>query len=191
MDQELVETKEALKRVSDEMEKMRSDNEKMRNEMDELRSMRTSGTLVQFALGFRPQEYLAMSYVKSAEWVAGPLTTRMKALMKRHAPYFEAYAMLGGIDNMGIRTCAKYNRGEYCPTKWHKNDKPIRAEEGHQAGPARTRCELRLHCCVLCVESIGVIVGHPLMNCPWIQTSTWQKIFGTQDASGKALSTTD
>ena len=191
MDQELVETKEALKRVTDEMERMRNDNDKMRNEMDELRNLGARGIPVQFALGFRPHEYLALSYVKSAEWVAGPLTTCMKALMKKHSLYFEAYVMLGGIDSMGVRTCAKYNRGEYCPTKWHKNEKPIRAMEGHQAGPARTRSELRLHCCVLCVEAIGVIVGHPLMNCPWIQTSTWQKIFGTQNASDTSMVTLD
>ena len=96
MDQELVETKEALKRVTDEMERMRNDNDKMRNEMDELRSLRMTGIPVQFALGFRPQEYLAMSYVKSAEWVAGPLTTRMKALMQKYPANFEGYTMLGG-----------------------------------------------------------------------------------------------
>ena len=142
-----------------------------------------------YALGFRPQEYLALSYVKSAQWVAGPLKDRMKSLMRKNPAYFEAYRMLGGVDNMGIYSCSKYNQGKYCPMNWHKNDKNIRQDEGQHAMSASTSCKLQLHCCVLCLEAIGVIVGHPLMDCPWIQTSTWQKVFSTQDSAEKPMET--
>ena len=36
--------------------------------------------------------------------------------------------------------------------------------------------ELRLHCCVLCLEALEIICGHPLVRCPWIKEQTWTKI---------------
>ena len=180
--QELVETKETLKRLTDEMDRMREEGRKTREELSEIRGERASVNLsTQHALGFRPNEYLAMSYVKSAEWVAGPLATRMKAIMKLYPYYFEPYKVINGVDSIGARTCAKFNRGEFCPTKWHKHDKLIRRDPGEAQGvPPRTRSELRIHCCVLCLEALKVIVGHPLMNCPWTRTSSWDIVFNTQ-----------
>ena len=58
-----------------------------------------------------------------------------------------------------------------CPSNW----RAISRAEGPGGGWV-DKLDLRLHCCTLCLESLGIIVGHPVMNCPWVLKKTWESI---------------
>jgi hypothetical protein len=176
VEEELKETKQTIKKMEDEMEKMREEMAQMRDTTQQSKPM-------PYALGFRPNEYLAMNFVKSSEWVSKVLVGRMNAVMKKYPKFFHSYMILGNVDSVGARTCAWFNRGEICREKWHVNSKPIRSDQDSQTGPTRFRRELRIHCCVLCKEALGIIAGHTLLTCPWIKSDTWKMVFESGEAA--------
>lgn len=157
---ELAETKQRLERVTKEMEGMKS-------EIDTLR-MVTPRPLKIFALGFVPSVVLAKPNVELLKWVAEVLAINMKKRMDNHLNHFKVLEAVTGIDAVGVRTCPVYNRIEYCSLKWHQMSKKTKT--------GRSRMELRIHCCTLCLEALGIICGHPLLKCPWIYEDNWKKI---------------
>ena len=157
---ELVETKQRLAIVTEQMEGMQSEIEQLK--------MANPRPLKIFALGFIPTLVLAKSHVEMLKWVADVLTSNMKKRMESHSDHFSIIATVTGVDAVGVRTCPIFNRLEYCALKWHHMSKMGRS--------GRSRSELRIHCCTLCLEALGIICGHPLLKCPWIYEDTWKKI---------------
>ncbi len=49
-----------------------------------------------------------------------------------------------------IWTCSGFNRGGSCTSRWHVHDRPAKNN------PALRFKDLRLHCCALCYEGLGV-----------------------------------
>jgi hypothetical protein len=160
---ELVVTKQELERVNREMEGMRS-------EMDELRRATLTPKKKIFALDVIPSLILAKSNLELLKWVSDVLAVKMREKMKAHQDYFRVIESIAGVDSVGIRTCPVFNRIEFCSVKWHHRTKTTKA--------GRSRADLRLHCCTLCIEALGIICGHPLLRCPWIFEDTWKKIPG-------------
>lgn len=164
---ELAETKLKLAQVTEEMEDMKS-------EMSSLKSASIRPLRI-FALGFVPSVVLAKSHVDMLKWVAEVLSINLKKRMESHPDHFRVLATISGVDSVGVRTCPVFNRLEFCALKWHHNTK--------MANSGRVRADLRIHCCTLCLEAIGIICGHPLLRCPWIYEDTWMKIPGTSIAT--------
>lgn len=165
---ELLETKQRLEIANREMEGMR-------NEMAEMRKA-CPRPLKIFALGFIPSVALAKPNVELLKWVADVLSLNMKKRMESHQEHFNVIKTIAGIEAVGVRTCPIYNRIEFCALKWHSMTKMTKT--------GRPRAELRIHCCTLCLEALGIICGHPLLRCPWIYEDTWKKIPGAEEATG-------
>lgn len=165
---ELEATQEALARVEREMEELKNEMKKIRSGASE------KEPCVRFALGFTPSEFNAMNYTRGLSWVSDTLAVKMKEMMSRHEEYFQKYLMLGDIGPMEFKVCARYNRGDECHHSWHVLNKQSKK------GKVTTR-EIRLHCCALCLASIGIAAGHQLINCPWVLAETWTRIENKQE----------
>lgn len=155
-DDELRRTQQQLKDVTEKMEIMRQ-------EMLALQS----GGVVRYALGFDPVEFNKLKFTESLQWVTTNLVVSMKQEMENFPEYFRCIKEIGNVMEIGNKACAGYNRGVGCCSKWHTYFR----NTGH-----REKEELRLHCCVLCMEALGVLSGHPLIKCPWIMATTWINI---------------
>jgi len=158
---ELVETKYRLEMVTQEMDGMRS-------EIETLKMATAPRPLRIFSLVFVPSIVLAKSHVEMLKYVAEVLSINMKKKMEGFRDYFSVIEEIRGVESVGVRTCPVFNRIELCPVKWHHNTK--------MAKSGRMRADLRIHCCTLCLEALGVICGHPLFRCPWIYEDTWKKM---------------
>lgn len=157
---ELAETKQRLEKVTKDMEGMK-------NEIEVLR-MASPKPLRIFALGFIPSVVLAKNHVELLKWVSDVLANSMKKRMAEHGNHFKVIQTVSGVEAVGARTCPTFNRIEQCSVKWHHMTKSTKT--------GRSRSELRLHCCTLCLEALGIISGHPLLRCPWIYEETWKRI---------------
>ncbi len=155
-DDELIATQNQLKQVTEKMEAMKK-------EMDALQS----GVGTRYALGYDPVEFNKLKFTESLQWVSTNLVVAMKQEMENFPTYFNGISRIGGVQDIGNKACAGYNRGAVCRKKWHTYLRPT-GRGGIE--------ELRLHCCVLCMEAMGVLSGHPLINCPWIKADTWINI---------------
>jgi len=152
---ELVATQRQLKQVTEKMEKMREEMIALEN-----------GGRVRYALGFDPVEFNKLKYTESLQWVTTYLVVNMKQEMENYPVYFRCIKEVGNVAEIGNKACAGYNRGASCRKKWHV----FMRHTGRGGGGSE---ELRLHCCALCMEAMGVLCGHPLIDCPWIKMSTW------------------
>jgi hypothetical protein len=160
---ELVATRQALDKVTKEIDELRNEMKKIRE--GATREEPGGG----FALGFNLESFNAMNYTKGLSWVAETLAVKMKEEMNQHPDYFQKYDQLGDINPQGYRVCARYNRGEDCNFSWHAHNK-----QGKK-GKTSLR-EIRLHCCSLCLVALGLAAGHQIINCPWIKKETWSQI---------------
>ena len=159
-------SEEALKKVTDEVKELRNELAKLRKEAGE-RGQEVEG----HALGFILSEFMSMSHTKSLQWVTNVLAKRLKERVAKYPSYFEPILRMGGAREMDAWTCAGFNRGGKCYSKWHIYDKP--------GGPqGRGSKEMRLHCCTLCKDALGVLSEHRLIECPWLKKSTWFEIAG-------------
>jgi hypothetical protein len=149
---ELVATREALDRVTREMDELRGQISKIRGE---------STANLGFAFGFNPGEFNSMNYCE--------LAVKVKTESEKFPRYFGMAKMMGDVKPKGVRMCARFNRGENCQLSWHVHNKPNKKGQGQHR-------ELRLHCCAVCAEAFGILTGHHLMDCPWIKTETWSVI---------------
>ena len=157
---ELVATREALNRVTREMDELRGQISKIKGE---------NTANLGFAFGFSPGEFNAMNYTKGLAWIAGELAVKVKTESEKFPKYFGMAKRMGDVKPKGIRMCARFNRGEDCQLSWHVHNKPNKKGQGQHR-------ELRLHCCAACAEAFGILAGHHLMECPWIKTETWSVI---------------
>ncbi len=82
----------------------------------------------EYALQFDKDTYLSKGYVESAKWikdiVAKNLTEKMNDVKNKGR--FDALIVSKKASTyIGIRTCARYNRGEMCNFgKWHQSHRP-------------------------------------------------------------------
>jgi hypothetical protein len=157
--------KEALEKVTAEMKILRSELHKLRQEA------MSSGIAVneKAALGFDLKEFLALSPTKSLQWVTTTLAPRLKSESNKHPSYFGAIKLMAMSGEMVVWTCAGFNRGTKCQSKWHVYERPNR-ESNHR--------EMRLHCCTLCYDGLGILSEHRMIECPWLKESTWFEIRG-------------
>ncbi len=153
---ELLATQLALKRVTDELDTMKKKMTAL--ERGEVR----------YALGFDPVEFNKLKFTESLQWVTTTLVANMKQEMENYPEYFRFVKEIGNVTEIGNKACAGFNRGSVCRKRWHSY---IR-HTGHREEAE----ELRLHCCVLCMEALGILSGHPIINCPWIKAVTWSAI---------------
>lgn len=152
---------EELKRLQREVEEWKSKAEQM--EMDKQMNKN--------ALGFTLEKYMGLSYIEAAKWIAIEVKQAFKARMEEQPEMFYWTKLVRGKYSMGARTCARFNRGEYCNNgKWHTFDKK-KAEDLEE--PEK---ELRLHGCTLCLEALGIWSVHPVVDCWWIQERTWMNL---------------
>jgi hypothetical protein len=156
--EELQATQRQLKKVTEEMEKLR----------EEMITIQTRGG-VRYALGYDPAELNKMKFTESLQWVTTTLSIRMKSEMEKFPEYFRFTQLIGGISDIGNKACAGYNRGIPCRNKWHTFVR-------YAANRKPETEDLRLHCCALCMETLGVLTGHPLVECPWTREATWSVI---------------
>lgn len=154
---ELLATQVALKRVTEEMEKMRQDMLVLQNR-----------GVVCYALGYDPESFKKMKFTESLQWVHTTLSVRLKKEVEKYPEFFRLTKLIGGVKDVDGKACAGYNQGVPCRKKWHIFNRQTGRYNGVE--------ELRLHCCALCLEALGTICGHPLVNCPWIKESTWSVI---------------
>jgi hypothetical protein len=172
---------------SDELARVKADLKKKDDEMQELREemekMKRLASKNAFALEFNVEKYKQMCFIDSAVYAAKDLKEAMKSRMKKSMGYFEPYHLVRGCKQVNAKTCARYNQGAPCYEQWHFNQKLERRTDQSTSEAAMTpkkrwsnHEELRLHCCVLCLEALEIICGHPLIRCPWIREQTWLKI---------------
>jgi hypothetical protein len=151
---------EEMKRLQREVEEWKRKAEQM--EMDKKLNNR--------ALGFSVEKYMELSYIEAAKWIANDVTQAFKARMDEQKEKFYWTKLVRGKYSMGARTCARFNRGEYCSNgKWHTIQRPSTDREEPEK-------ELRLHGCTLCLEALGIWSVHPVVDCQWLFEKTWMNL---------------
>jgi len=119
------------------------------------------------ALGFSLDKYMGLSYIEAAKWIANEIKQAFKTKMEEQPDKFFWTRLVRGKYSMGARTCARFNRGEYCNGKWHTLQKKSDDQEEK---------ELRLHGCTLCLEALGIWSVHPVVDCLWLYERTWSNL---------------
>ena len=153
---------------------------------------------IDYALEFDREAYLNKGFIESAKWIKTDLAKKMIEKMTDdvNKSKFESFIIAKQYSlYLGIRTCARYNRGEECTLgKWHATHRPDWIDKGsrnhqhldHQQGShqygsleletpsfRQKKNEMRLHACTLCLEALGSAHGHSVLNCPWILKKNW------------------
>jgi hypothetical protein len=165
-----------------EMKKMKAQMAEMQKLVDEMKKEKAEGKVLHtkgFALGFSKEEYLSLGYLPSAQYVNNTIAANLLEKLEKT----DKFPILKKLNFQvtGVRTCAKYNRGEDCKLgKWHSS--PKRRNQNlndretyspmNSTQPARE--ELRVHGCTLCSDAMGIVSGHPVLECPWLDEDTWK-----------------
>ena len=190
-------TKENFKKMKEEIDDLRKKEMARQKELDELKRKieeREAAKIphkVEYELGFEREAYLRKGFIESAQWIKNDLAKKMMEKMNEveNKSKFESFIIAKQYSlYLGIRACARYNRGEECTLgKWHSTHRPdwndngsgIRRHHDHQGSleletPLRQKKnEMRLHVCTLCLEALGSAHGHSVLNCPWILKKNW------------------
>ncbi len=180
-------SKESFKKMKAEIDELRKQEVKRQRELDELKrkieeksESPACTSENEYALDFDKNEYLMKGFIESAKWIKTDLAVRMRERMNEpsNMKKFES-AMISKSSSifLGIRTCARFNRGEECNFgRWHTTHKPDwLSNHAMSQQPQRERKnEMRLHVCTLCMEVFGSAHGHSLLNCPWIFKKNWK-----------------
>ena len=161
---EMADNQATLETVTQEMKVLRGEIHKLRQEAVRAGLTNTEES----ALGFSKPEFLALSPTKSLQWVTSTLAPKLKEESNKYPSYFGAIKLMAMPSEMVVWTCAGFNRGMQCHSKWHVYER-IR-EHGVR--------DIRLHCCTLCYDGLGVLSEHRLIECPWLKESTWIEIRG-------------
>ncbi len=154
--------------------------EVLRNEIYELRQekIRSGSTNTdKSALGFDVKEFLSISPTKSLKWVTTTLAPRLKQESNKFPSYFASIKLMAMPAEMVYWTCAGYNRGTKCQSKLHVYERPD-WERNQTNHTSRNHMEVRLHCCTLCYDGLGVLSEHRMIDCPWLKESNWIEIRG-------------
>jgi len=161
-------TKESFKKMREEIDELRKNEHEKNKELEKLKKkleMQELGRVVnneeENALGFDRTEYLNKGFIESAQWIKNVIAKNMLEKMNHddQKEKFVASAIVKRAStHMGLRTCARYNRGETCMLgKCHSTyqapyDARHRINQGtadleqSQSDPRR-RNEMRLHAC--------------------------------------------
>ncbi len=194
-------SKESFKKMRQEIDELRKKESERAKELDQLKqqilmkeceAIQQSNEEIEYALGFTKDEYLGRGFIESAQWIKNEVAKEMieQISLDENRVRFEGMMITKRAStHMGIRTCARYNRGEECNLgKWHATHKTDNiwacndARHGLQAHShpqserierKTKRNELRLHACTLCAEALMSINGHSVLNCPWILKKNW------------------
>lgn len=153
-------TQNKLKKIEQEMNQLKE-------RMKSMEGVSPSGC--GYALGFVPSTFMAMNLIKASAWVENNLASKMKIELAKYPEYFTSARHLGDVKTIGFKSCMRFNRGEDCNKMWHVSTRPKRRSTGYTK-------ELRIHCCILCMEALGVMACHHLLICPWLKDDTWRSI---------------
>jgi hypothetical protein len=128
--------KDSLKKMKEEIDELRKRELERTRELDELKKKveeqsRVSNSQekeIEYALEFSKDIYLSKGFIESAKWIKDVIAKNMIEEMntEENKKRFEI-AMINKKYStcLGIRTCARYNRGEICNYgKWHSTHKP-------------------------------------------------------------------
>ena len=181
------EIKQKEQYTKENFKKMKEEIDELRKKVDEQEKKRIVTRDVEYALGFDKSTYLNMGFIESAQWIRTFLAKKMIEKMMEQE-FEEKFRCLmrtrDGSRRIGLRTCARFNRNEECTMgRWHTTyaDANLRGErrpeelgERDQRRPP-PRSEMRVHACTLCLEALGSINGHNILNCPWILEKNWKE----------------
>lgn len=148
--------------TSSKMSKIKLELVQLRSEMSES----------EFMFEFDLDEFRKMPPVKSLQLISEIFANRMNEEILKHKEYFQPFETIRGTRDVGARSCAFYNRGSHCQVDCPSNWRSI----GGAYGIWIDKPDLRLHCCTLCLEVLGIVAGHSVIQCPWLRKSTWAKI---------------
>ena len=150
------------------------------NEQDKLRNANSRD--VEYALGFDKSTYLNMGFIESAQWIRTFLAKKMIEKMMEQEFEEKFRCLMRAKDSsrrIGLRTCARFNRNEECTMgRWHTTYVEQRPDEERGDLDRRRpppRSDMRVHACTLCLEALGSINGHNILNCPWILEKNWKE----------------
>jgi len=126
--------KDSFKKMKEEIDEMRKREMNRTKELEELKRIVVEQNInvqerePEYALQFSRTEYLSKGFIESAKWIKEVVAKNMIEKMNEDGNFerFEI-AMLNKKHStcLGIRTCARYNRGETCNFgKWHSTHKP-------------------------------------------------------------------
>jgi hypothetical protein len=149
-------TKESFKKMKDEIDELRKRELDRTKELDELKkrideqsclSANSSGEL-SYALNFSKDTYLSKGFIESAKWIKEVIAQNLIEKMNEEANKSKFDVILRSkraSTYLGIRTCARYNRGEMCNFgKVHSTHKPDFAPNQRSPENASTYREHRL-----------------------------------------------
>jgi len=202
-------TRESFKKMKEEIDEMRKREIARSKELNDLKrkveeqSKSSADSFdLEYDLEFDRETYLSKGFVESAKWIKDVVAKNLleKLNQAHNRLRFEAVLSSKKVSNhMGIRTCARFNRGEIChfgkihsshrPDSWNsqgtnssssKNtetygDYKERRSKDQMSVQERLgkKNELRIHACTLCMEAFGSANGHSVFYCPWILKKNW------------------
>jgi len=126
-------SKEHFKRMKEEIDELRKNELERSKELEALKvkieksEAERTQTAPEYALGFDKNAYLSKGFIESAQWIKNVLAKNMNDKMNedRQREIFETLIISKKpSSHLGIRACARYNRGEECNLgKWHATHK--------------------------------------------------------------------
>jgi hypothetical protein len=202
-------TKEGFKKMKEEIDELRKREMDRTKELEELkkkieeRPEQQSQQEPVYALQFDRELYINKGFIESAKWIKEVTAKNMLLRMSNDENKARFESMLiskKASTHIGMRTCARFNRGEICHFgRWHSTHKPDAPWHStpdqastsrqttyreHRTGQVEQRedlrqniqkkNEIRMHVCTLCMEVLGSAVGHSVLNCPWILEKNWK-----------------
>ena len=197
-------TKESFKKMKEEIDELRRKETERAIELDLLRKKieerepetpkkeKEKEKKIDYALEFDREAYLNKGFIESAQWIRNTLAKNMNEKMRdeKNRERFEVLLTTKKTSSfLGIRACARFNRGELCNGgKWHTTQKIeaiwTKNNNIHHEHPkdrtveqaqTQKRSELRLHVCTLCLDALGTANGHSVLECPWILKKNWKE----------------
>jgi len=113
------EIEELRKREVDRMKEL----DELKKKIEEQGQLRNGDVELEYVLDFNKEDYLNRGFIESAKWIREVASKRLieKMMEEQNLPKFGALLTAKKTSShLGIRTCARYNRGEPCNQgKWH------------------------------------------------------------------------
>jgi hypothetical protein len=136
--------KESFKKMKKEIEELRKKELEREKELENLKNMIESKerekeipTKVEYTLDFDRDEYLKKGFIESAKWLKSVVAAKLseKIQDEKFKSRFECFTIAKKASiHLGMRTCARFNRGEECNLgRWHlthrESTEPIRPKQ--------------------------------------------------------------
>jgi len=128
--------KDGFKKMKQEIDELRKREIERAKELEDLKKKIDDQSkksillenVPEYALNFNKDIYLSKGFIESAKWIKDVIAKNMIEQMNKeeNKQRFEiAQINKRSSSCLGIRTCARYNRGEMCNFgKWHTTHKP-------------------------------------------------------------------